>query len=206
MEESKAQSKFNLGGVMVLREFQGSRTINLNAFSGGASFTIWDSNQRGMPVDSISLSRSVSRMLIRTMKNIIKAQPNTNVTVAQSQWDKNQNGGKGGWVKGNLFKFIKDDKQTYAMEVSTPKMEIPLKVAFRGPKLTIDTDDLTDSQRSELALMDLIEVLEHDVPLIRLLSRLNMPKPTARNNNNSSSDNISSEQKQSYTNDDEAPY
>ncbi len=203
-------SKFNLSGYLVLREFQGSRTMNLNAYSGGVSFTIWDSNQRGTPVDSVSLTRPVVRLLTRTMKNIIKAQPNTTFTIGQHNWDKNLNGGKGGWVKGNMFKFIKDDKQTYALEVSTPKLDIPLKTVFKGPKFTIDTDDLTESERSEQGLRNLIETFEFDVPMMRLLSRLNMPKPSFGGNNNrpnrSSDNSSSSSNERSYTSDNEEPY
>ena len=206
-------SKFNLSGFLVLREFQGSRTMNLNAFNGGVSFSIWDSNQRGAPVDNISLTRPVVRLLNRAMKNIIKAQPNTTVTIGQHNWDRNANGGKGGWVKGNMFKFIKDDKQTYALEVSTPKLSLPLKTVFKGPKFTVDTDDLTESERSELALMNLIETLDFDVPMMRLLSRLNMPKPSSFSSNktninvsNNMSDGGAHSGGRSYTSDDEAPY
>lgn len=205
-DDAKQMSKFNLSSYMTLREFQGSRTISLNAFSGGVSFSIWDSNQRGAPVDSIPLSRAVVRMLVKTLKNIIKAQPNTIVPFWQHTWDKSQNGGKGGWVKGNMFKIIKDDKQTYALEISTPKIEVPIKVTFRGPKMSVDTDDLTDSQRSESGLMDLIDVLEKETPWLRLLSRLNMPKPTFKSNTKSDTNVGSEDNKSSYVNDDEAPY
>ena len=206
-------SKFNLSGFLVLREFQGSRTMNLNAFNGGVSFSIWDSNQRGAPVDSISLTRPIVSLLVRSMKNIIKAQPNTVLTIGQHVWDKSANDGKGGWVKGNLFKFIKDDKQTYALEVSTPKLTMPLKTTFRGPKFSVDTDDLNESERSELALRNVIETLEFDVPMMRLLSRLNMPKPSSFSKNNTNtntntnvSDGGAPSGGRSYTSDDEDPY
>ena len=184
-----------------------NRTVSFNAFNGVVSLTIWDSTHRGGPVDSIPLTRELCKMLVEAFEGILKAQPNTNLTVQTQQYNKPQNG-PGKWEMRALFKFTKDDKQIYSVEITTSKMNTPFKKIFRSAPFTLNTDELNESQRSALELKTFIDFLLKDVPIMRHNSTFNMTPPNYnnnRNNNSSSTPSTPPASTPSYT-DNEPPY
>ena len=202
-------NRYDMSNFYRFRISQDSRTADISAFNGNVTLSIWDNTQRGGPIERISMTRELTKLLQTHCENILKAQPSTTLTLEQKIWERNSDGKGGTWTTGNIFKFIKDDKQTYAMEISTRKMSSPLKCIFKSGNFSVGTDELTEAEQSALGLKTFISFLDKEVPLMRALTTFNRVKPQFNNNRNSGGSHTPpppSTEKANYTNNDEAPY
>lgn len=169
---------FNTNGVYKFYGARGdSRSAQIGLYNGAVSFTVWDSQNRGGPIQSVSWSRDAVVLIVRVLRQLLKAQPDTTLTIEQQKYVKE--GERGSYVKDTLFKFVKNDKQMYLMEVTSPKLSTPLLLTFKGAGgLNIGAGELTDSDKSGVAVESFISFLVEELPILRCLSLFNMKKKT----------------------------
>ena len=184
-------NKFDFGGYWTFRGHQDlARSISLNAFNGNISLAVWDRNApsgTSGPLESIPLTRELSKTIVSTLQNLLAAQPNTTFPISTYAWVRNSSGGQNGSGKFEKFadiKFIKDERQIYYIEVLTPKMNgAPLKSQFRSGPIMIGPDEIDDAAKSALNVQAFIDVLEKEVPMLRVASCFNKKKgPNNRSN------------------------
>lgn len=170
--------KFDTNKVFAFRVANNdTRSVNISAFSGVVQLTIWDRNQSGGPVEKIAITSSLKRLFIRQMTELLSAQPNTVLTLEQKTWMRNSDGKGGSFQTRAIFKFIKDEKQTYAFEISTPKMVNPVKCVFRSvDKFVIGNEEITESESSALGVHDFLDFLKIDYTFAKHHSKFNLPK------------------------------
>lgn len=197
------QSRFNFNSHYTLRAVNDNRTCTVNGFNGNVSLSIWDQNNRQGPVDTIPMNRELTHLMIKTLKELLKAQPNTTLTLEQKVYQRNEDGKGGKWVPGTIFKFVKDDKQMCFMDIHTKKLGTPLKLIYRSGNFSVGTDELSDHEKSALSLSTFISYLENEVPQLRVAGCFNK---RAFSQSNRPANRPPSAQASSFTNDDEAPY
>lgn len=201
--QTTQQNKFDFGGYYNLRGYQdNNRSMSINAFNGAISFAIWDRQHQGGPIDSISLTREFAHLFKKTLKEMLDAQPNTSIPIGNYTRIFQGQGQPTKWEKNVTFNFIKDDRQMYFLEVQTQKVTSPIKFMFKSAPFLVNTDDISDSERSALHVKALLEIFEKEIPHMRVISCFNKVK-MPRNGNKPSAPRAPATP--SYTNNDE-PY
>lgn len=189
---------FKVDSVYKLYPAKGdTRSVNIGAFQGNASFTIWDSNQRGAPVQNIPFSREMVELFNRVLKKLLESQPNTTLTIEKPTYVKE--GDQGKYVKDIFFKFHKNDKQTYSLEIASNKLSTPVVCSFRTSAIDMGNGELDESAKSALAVKAFITFLTFDLPTVRVISMFN-PKPRKFNNGGGGGSYNAPNSNQRYTN------
>lgn len=178
LKNLKEQIKFDTSKVFSFRVSNNdTRSVSISAFSGSIQLNIWDKNQSGGPVEKISITNSLRRLWIKQLEGLLSAQPNTVLTLEQKTWMKNSDGRGGSFNTRAIFKFIKDEKQIYLFEISTPKMVNPVKCIFRSvDKFVVGNEEMNDSELSALGVYDFLDFLKVDYNLVKHNSKFNNPK------------------------------
>ena len=184
-----------------------TRSASFGAYQGGVSITIWDSAQKGAPVQSIPFTREMGVLFVQVLKKLISAQPNTSMTIGKPSAVKE--GERFKFVKDVIFKFTKTEKQTYTMEISSLKLGAPTVQVFKPVgAIELGVDELTEGDKSALAVKGFISFIESEVPNMRIMSMIN-PKPRKPMGGGSGSNNrynAPSTTTTNYSNDSEEAY
>ena len=183
--EAIANLGYKTGSAYVLRGGKGeSRTIHFGTFAGNASMTVWDANQKGAPAQSIPISRECAELMCSILEKLLNSQPSTPVTMEQMTYQRNPDGNGGKWVKDVVFRFVKSDKMTYTMELSSIKLTDPVIIPFMGNgAFMVGNEPLSESERSALRMKTFIRFLKYELPTLRTISLYNM-KPRVNNGGN----------------------
>ena len=178
------QLKFDTSKAFSFRTTpQDNRNVSISAFSGSIQLNVWDKNQPGGPIERITISSSLRRLWMKQREGLLAAQPNTVLTLEQKTWCKNPDGKGGSFTTRAIFKFIKDEKQVYAFEISTPKMINPVKCIFKSSeRYVVGTEEYNESELSALSVQDFLDFLKIDYNFVKQNSRFNMPKVQPRGN------------------------
>lgn len=174
---SEQKNTYQLGGYYRLKVDQSEDSVSVGAFGGFISFTIWKKGDR-TPI-RVPLNRATVQLMKSVLRNLLKAQPETTFTMSIKSYNTTVNR----FEKDILFRFIKDEKQRYSLELSSNKFSEPIKLKFAiSGAYTIGTDDFTEGERSQHDLCCFIDFLEKEVPLLFALSTFNKPERSGNNN------------------------
>lgn len=184
---SEQKNMYQLGGYYRFKVDQSEDNVSVGAFGGTVAFTIWKKGER-TPI-RVPLNRATVQLMKHILRNLLKAQPDTAFTLDIKAWNPNDRR----LDKDILFKFVKDDKQRYSIEVNSKKLGTPIKFKFAiSSAYGIGTDEFTEGERSQHDLCCFVDFLEKEYPLLMALSTFNKPERTNNNNNGGGNRNSSS--------------
>ena len=173
-----ADMTYNFNGLWKAFSSTGNETLSLSVYQGAASLVMF---RRGTdskrPVAKMSLGGAAVIKLKDILKSLMDAQPDTRAPFVQLIFNKESRN----YEQATNFVFFKDDKRCFGVEVSNKLNPTPVKIMFKcANTFSTGAESMTDEQKSILALRELIQILEVEIPQAMLLSRFNMELPQRR--------------------------
>jgi hypothetical protein len=175
-------NKYNLNSLWRAFSQTANETLSFSVYNGTASIVMFKKGSESRrPVVKMNLSVPALLMMGDILKSLLDAQPGTRLPFVQMSFNKEGRT----YEQATSFVFYKDDKRTYGIEISNKFIPTPVKVPLRcSATFSRGAEPLTDEQKSQYAVRELIKLCNEQLPEAMLLSRFNMEQPTGNSNGN----------------------
>ena len=150
----------------------GNETISLSVYQGSASLVVFKKGSESRrPVVKMTLTIASCLKIADILTQLLDAQPETRQPFLQMSFNKETRA----YEQNTSFVFFKDERRCYGLEISNRAIPTPIKILFKCPAtFSTGSEALSDEQKSQLAVRELIIILRDQIPQAMLLSRFNM--------------------------------
>lgn len=169
-----AEMTFNLNGIWKCFSQTGNETLSLSVYQGNPSLVMFRrGTESNRPVVKMTLSAAACIKLVQLLKKLMDSQPDTRSPFTQMTFNKESRQ----YEQATNFVFYKDDKRCYGVEITNKLNPTPTRFVFKcASTFSTGAESMTDEQKSNLAMLELIQVFEN-MPMFTIASRFNMEPP-----------------------------
>lgn len=170
--------QYNIGTLWQARDENGAR-VTFSVWAGRLSIAIFKQGA-SKPEVKEAFPVTFQIAIVRFLKQMLspEIQPGHKIPFIQNRYDRNSKS----FVKNLAINFVKTEKKTVVMEISTPQTET-FKFTIRASNQYTTGEPVTDEVNSLRGVQDLIHIFEKKVPVAELLSTFNLPPLPNRNGN-----------------------
>jgi hypothetical protein len=162
-----AEMQYNFGPLWQARDENGTR-VTLSVWGGRTSLAVF---KQGASKPDIKEPIPVCLQIAMrdTLKQLLNAEPGAKFPLIKNSFDRNAKQ----WIRGLVMNFIKTEKKTAVIEISTPQSEA-FKFPLRASCQYTTGDPVSEEVTSMRGVQELITLIDRKLPLQETLSTFNL--------------------------------
>lgn len=163
-----AEMQYNFGALWQARDENGAR-VTVSVWGGRTSIAVFKQGA-SKPDIKEQLSTGMQIAIRDILKQVLNAEPGAKFPLIKQNYDRNAKQ----FVRGLVLNFIKTEKKTAVLEISTPQSEA-FKFTIRSSASYTTGDPVSEEVSSMRGVQELITNIDRKLPLQECLSMFNLP-------------------------------
>lgn len=161
---------FNLGRFYSLRNKDGDN-LNLSAFNGESSITVWKKGDQGKPSLKVKIGTYAAVKMIKKLKELLQVSTEARMPLVFSNWNKDSKS----YEVDYTICLVKDDKARYYIEISGHGTSAKFAISASQP-ISEGDNTVTSEMRSHEGVIELITILDKYIPIADIVSSYRPPR------------------------------
>ena len=171
-----AEMQYNFGPLWQGRDENGAR-VSISVWGGRTSIAVFKQGA-SKPDIKEPISTGMQIAIRDILKQLLSAEPGAKFPLIKQNYDRNAKQ----YVRGLVMNFIKTEKKTAVLEISTPQTEA-FKFTIRASASYTTGDPVSEEVSSMRGVQELITNIDRKLPLQECLSTFNLPPMPGRGQN-----------------------